>query len=306
MRPLLTLLLCITAAMARPQQVFLQADTLVMRIGEHVGLSLGIALPGGGGAVEWPAFGDTLAPHVELVRREPVDTLTTTDGPVQLAQRLHITSFDTGFWAIPPMKFTLNGNTLETAPLLIEVRGVQVDPSGKIRDISPLFEPPFDPSWWIRKHWLWFAAGAVLLIAMVMLVRKWRRRPVSAPSVVPVIAGPVHERFLKQLDEVEGLRLWQHGEHKAFHSRITDIVRGYLEERFKVPALERTTDDLLLELRTSPIPPELQQQLANMLRLADLVKFAKAVPGPTENERMLAGAREFIKATAPTNSEVHG
>ena len=305
MRPLITFLLCFTAGMARPQQVFLQADTLVMRIGEHVGLSLGIALPSGGGAVEWPAFGDTLAPHVELVRREPVDTLTT-EGPVQLMQRLYITSFDTGFRAIPPMKFTLNGTTLETAPLLIEVRGVQVDPGGKIRDISPLFEPPFDLVWWLRKHWLWFAAGAVLLIAMVMLVRKWRRRPVPATSAVTVVAGPVHERYLKQLDEVEGLRLWQHGEHKAFHSRITDIVRGYLEERFKVPALERTTDDLVLELRTSPIHPELQQQLANMLRLADLVKFAKALPSAAENEGMLAGAREFIKATIPTNTESHG
>jgi hypothetical protein len=70
--------------------------------------------------------------------------------------------------------------------------------------------------------------------------------------------------------------------------------------------LERTTDDLLLELRTSPISPDLQQQLANMLRLADLVKFAKAVPSPTENERMLAGAREFIQATIPTNTESHG
>jgi hypothetical protein len=115
---------------------------------------------------------------------------------------------------------------------------------------------------------------------------------------MPVVVGPVHERFLKQLDELEGRRLWQQGEHKTFHSRVTDIMRGYLEERFKVPALERTTDDLLLELRTSPIPPELQQQLVNMLRLADLVKFAKAVPSPTENERMLAGAREFIKATS--------
>ena len=276
MRPLLTLLLCITAGMARSQQVFLQADTLVMRIGEHVGLSLGIAVPGSGAAVDWPAFGDTLAPHVELVRREPVDTLTTTEGPVQLVQRLYITSFDTGFRAIPPMRFTLNGTALETAPLLIEVRGVQVDPGGRVRDISPLFEPPFDPSWWIRKHWLWFAAGAMLLMTLVMIVRKWRRRPVTAPAVVPVVAGPVHERYLEQLDEVEGLRLWQHGEHKAFHSRITDILRGYLEERFKVPALERTTDDLLLEMRTSPIHPELQQQLANMLRLADLAAVVAA------------------------------
>lgn len=306
MRPVLTLLLCMLASAARPQQVFLQADTLVMRIGEHVGLSLGITLPNGGGEVEWPALGDTLAPHVELLRQEPVDTLTATDGAVQLVQRLLVTSFDTGFWAIPPMQFTLNGTALETAPLLIDVRGVQVDPGGTIRDISPLFEPPFDLVWWLRKHWLWFATGAMVLMAVVMLMRKWRRRPMSAPATVPMVTGPVHERFLKQLDEVEGQRLWQQGEHKAFHSRITDIVRGYLEERFKVPALERTTDDLLLELRASPIAPDLQQQLANMLRLADLVKFAKAVPSATENERMLTGAREFIKATIPTNTEIHG
>jgi hypothetical protein len=37
--------------------------------------------------------------------------------------------------------------------------------------------------------------------------------------------------------------------------------------------------------------------LANMLRTADLVKFAKAVPTPSENEQLMQAARDLIRAT---------
>jgi hypothetical protein len=78
---------------------------------------------------------------------------------------------------------------------------------------------------------------------------------------------------------------------------VTDTLRGYIEERYSIPALERTTDELLHALRVSPLSPEQYQMLANMLRTADLVKFAKAVPTPSENEQLLQAARDLIRAT---------
>ncbi|MBL7981507.1 MAG: hypothetical protein JNL52_06805 [Flavobacteriales bacterium] len=298
MRAIVAIAFTITLA-AQGQNAFVSADTLVLRIGERANITLGIDLSGAATKVNWPALNDTLAPHLEVIRRGAMDTLRSENGTIaRINQRLEITSFDTGFWAVPPFTFTVDGRNLETAPLLFEIRGVAVDEGGRPRDLSPLFEPPFDLGYWLRQHWMWITAGIALLgliIAMIIQFRKPRKPKASTPA--PVAQRPVHERFLELLDRIEKEQLWQAGDHKAHQSQVTDAVRGYIEERYDIPALERTTDELLQAIRVTTLSPEQQQLLANMLRAADLVKFAKAVPSPSENEQLLRSARDFIRAT---------
>jgi len=69
-----------------------------------------------------------------------------------------------------------------------------------------------------------------------------------------------------------------------------------------VPALERTTDELLGELRVSSMTRDAQERLGNLLRLADLVKFAKYTALPAENEQALRTARELVMRTRPQPS----
>jgi len=287
------------ASAAHGQNVFVTADTLVIRIGERANITLGIDLDGAGATVSWPMLNDTLVPHVELIGRGTMDTLRGDDGGIaRITQRLEVTSFDTGYWALPPFKFVVAGRTLETAPLVFEVRGVVLDEGGKARDISPLYEPPFDPGYWLREHWTWIAGGIALLgliVATILFLRRPRKQQVSTPA--PVAQRPLLECYLEMLDHIEQERLWQTGDHKAHQSKVTDTLRGYIEERYSIPALERTTDELLHALRVSPLSPEQYQMLANMLRTADLVKFAKAVPTPSENEQLLQAARDLIRAT---------
>jgi hypothetical protein len=107
---------------------------------------------------------------------------------------------------------------------------------------------------------------------------------------------------MKELDALEEQRLWQQGEHKAYQSRITDILRSYIEARYLVSALERTTDELMAELRVSALPVDERIRLENMLRAADLVKFAKVVPTALEHEQLLVSARQFVQATAPSDA----
>ena len=108
---------------------------------------------------------------------------------------------------------------------------------------------------------------------------------------------------LEALDEVERRKLWQQGQVKEHHSAVTDILRGYIEERYQVPALESTTDDLLGILRTSSMTTSQREQLANLLRMADMVKFAKWTPLPAENEHVLAGAIKLVHQTADTPAD---
>ena len=136
---------------------------------------------------------------------------------------------------------------------------------------------------------------------MILLVRRLRRKQPLVQA--PVIELPLHERVLQQLAALDKERVWQQGDHKAYQSRLTDLLRGYIEERYQVPALESTTDELLHELRVSPLNTDQQNLLGNMLRLADLVKFAKALPSPQENEQMMANALRFVQETAAPTTD---
>jgi hypothetical protein len=271
-----------------------------IRIGEQTDLI--IEANAAAGAVDWPIVGDTLTQRVAVVRSGRIDTL----GDRGILRRsIRITGFDTGYWAIPPLRLTIGGRPAETEPLLLHVVGVPIDANGEPRADKPLIELPFSPLWWLREHGGWFAGAAILaVIAVVIMLLIKRRKPV--PKTAPAeLAIPLPERVLALLQDLERRRLWQQGEHKAYQSQLTDILRGYVEERFQVPALERTTDELVHELRVSPMLPEQQTLLANMLRAADLVKFAKAIPGPTENEQLMASAIRFVRETAPTNPIAH-
>lgn len=276
-------------------------DTTVIRIGEQVHLRMQVSYaPNAIRSIQWPAIGDTLSKHIEVVTDNGVDTVGGDQKLARQVRTLTLTSFDTGFWAVPPFRFVVDGTTLESAAMLVEVRPVALDSALAVRDIKDIHVLPFSIAYWIREHWAWFAAGgatlALISIGLYFLLRKQKPTRTSGP---PPVAIPLHERVLAALGVLEKERLWQQGDHKGYHSRITDLLRGYIEERYRVPALESTTDELIKELRVSALSPDQRGQLENMLRLADMVKFAKTLPSPQENEQMMAGATRFVRETMP-------
>jgi len=302
------ILLLLWPILAQAQVPSASLDTAVLRIGEQVELLLSINLPtdAPAGMVNWPVFGDTLINQLEVVRKGPVDSVQDAAG-LHLTQRIFLTSFDTGHWAIPPFAFVVSGSSRETRPLLIEVRSVALDDPKVQRPAKTIYEVPFSIGYWIRAHLVELLAGlgALVLIIAGLFYLTRKRKTVPAP-VVEAPMEPVHLRTLRSLRELDASRLWQQGEHKAYHSRITDLLRSYIEERYQVPAMESSTDELLQELGVSPMNNEQRTHLENMLRLADLVKFAKAKPTPAENEQMMAGAIRFVEATlSNANTQQH-
>ncbi len=287
-------------------------DTTVIRIGEQTDLLLTVDLQGiePGTPIIPPRIADTLQRHVHVVQVSEWDTVRTSmpggADIIQLVQRIRITSFDTGFWAIPPYLFTIGQVGAETRPLLLEVRGVDLGEVPELRDIKDIHEVPFSLASWVRRHWHWILLPLVAALLLWWLVAYWRRRPrpvVQENSTEP--QQPLHERVLQRLHALQEERLWQNGEHKLYHSRLTDLLRGYIEERYNVPALERTTDELMQEMRVAPISADHRLMLRNMLELSDMVKFAKATPSPAENEMMMANAIVFVKETAPAPAMAH-
>ena len=92
-------------------------------------------------------------------------------------------------------------------------------------------------------------------------------------------------------------KLWQQGQVKTYQSRLTHIIREYLENRYNIPALESTTDEILHYLKKVDFDNQWKDKLQNILQIADLVKFAKAKPPVDFHDQVLKEAEDFVIAT---------
>lgn len=93
------------------------------------------------------------------------------------------------------------------------------------------------------------------------------------------------------------MRLWQKGEVKEHYSLLTGILRGYLERRFKIHALEQTSDEIIAQLSTLHLNEGTLHDTKSLLSIADLIKFAKADPGVDIHEDAIERVKTFIKET---------
>jgi hypothetical protein len=250
--------------------------------------------------VQWPQITDTISEKIEIVESSSIDTALSADKKsVYLTQTLYITSFDSGYWVIPPFRFLRDGDStrfFETQAMLLEVAPVILDEAEtEIKDIKP----PLDAPYTFREMLPFIIAFVLLIIAIALLVRYLRKKKnqIKIPEInVPVLAP--HIVALSKLEELSKQKLWQEGKVKEYHTLLTEIVRIYLENRYKIPALEQTSEEIIVSCRTLELEQQSRERLHQMLRLADMVKFAKSAPLPFENEMSLDNAVTFVKETA--------
>ncbi len=150
--------------------------------------------------------------------------------------------------------------------------------------------------------WPWIAGGATglaILAASTALFVGYtvRRRRGQRPET------PAHVEALRAMQDLESRRLAQEGRFDPYFTRLSQILRRYIERRFEVHAPALTTEEFLHQARTSrAIRAEYVRDLERFLRLADLVKFAKHAPAMEEAGQAHDTARAFIESTAQVES----
>jgi len=295
------------SASSQDINVAAKLDTNNIRIGEQVQLKLSIQYRVDDGRqikVQWPEMADTIRKEIEIVDQSKIDTIISDkNNPFQFTQTktLYITSFDSGYWAIPPFKFMINEDTngYFTEPLLLSVGTVAVDTSIAIKDVKPPYEENYTFLDWIKDN-MYVVYGtlvAILVIILVIYIIRYFKK-VKPPMVfVETPKIPAHIIAFEKLDKLKNEKLWQEGKLKLYHITLTEIVREYIENRFKIQALEQTTEEILYGFRNIAMDEESGMKLKKLLVLADLVKFAKEQPLPNENELSLSDAYGFINGT---------
>jgi hypothetical protein len=144
----------------------------------------------------------------------------------------------------------------------------------------------------------WVALGVLVILLGYLLYRYIRYRRENRDFFgKPIVQDPPHIVALRELDKIRGEKLWQNGKEKLYYTGITDTLRGYIEARYGVGAMEMTSSEIMESLKGKDIEERRYSELDGLFRTADLVKFAKYVPQVDENEEAIPVAVRFVNAT---------
>lgn len=278
-------------AVAQPEEFSAKADTNKILIGERVILSLTGKVKEGAD-FEWPVLPDTLN-GLELVKAGKVDTATE-NGLWTIRQRLELTSFDSGYAAIPPLSMRQGRDSLRSQAIAVSVALPQLKEGDEIYDIKAPMEAPFN--WWLVAA---IAAGAVLVAALVWAVIYWIKKRKKEAALTPEQKLSPYEYARLQLKEIEKEQLWQKDRVKEYYSRLTDVMRLYMERQLGLTAMESTADEVTAMVYKLSINKSLKEEVAELMELSALVKFAKEKPGPAQHQSAFQTVDKFIESTKP-------
>ena len=265
------------AAFAQNSMVKVEIDTTNIRIGEQFNLKISIN-----------ETENVILPKLQLKGLEVIDSTNIDTLKNSLIRRYILTGFDSGAFYIPQQQIFVKNQAYLTDSLLVNVATVAVDTT-KIKKfpIKSIKSEPytFDDF----KIYIYIALAVLAIIAFWIywfVIRK-RKEEEEAPTYRTL---PPYEEAIYRLNELDEKLLWQNNKVKEYYSELTEIVRGYIERELKVPALENTTDEVLSMLKdfkdaeTIQTSRETIDKLKDLLREADLVKFAKSKPLAPEIE----------------------
>ena len=248
---------------------------------------------------------DTINAFVEIAARIIPDTTDLGNNRQQINRDIILQSFDSGVYVLPPVLYITGKDTIESNPLTLKVIPVKVDSLRDIHDYKPVHEVPFRlldlvPSW-ITDYWWIYLLVAIIIAAGVYAYLRWFRKGEN-PFKPREVQLPPYDEAIKRLQELKAKNLWQNGQEKEYYTVMTDILRNYIDRRFDINAVEMTTTQIIATLKQNDETRAVNEQLKEILDVADFVKFANQRPLADDNEMAYQRAVRFVEDTKPVEA----
>jgi len=265
-------------------------DSTTFLIGDPIQMQVIVNAPVGN-TVTFPAISDLLNKEkLELIDQKETETI---QGDVNntFKKTIVFTAWEPGNYQIPKLVFsyTKGGNIIEieSASLMVTATAPTVTgDSTYIADIKTILAE--ERNFW-DKVYAFFTHPVVLSLLILGLAflafysfMQYKNRPKAKRKPT------AEEIALKQLDALKAKNLLGDHQFQAFHTDISLILRTYINNRFKISALERPTSAFLPKLEQHKyMPSKLFEEGQTVLEHADLIKFAKASPLDIANTKAL-------------------
>lgn len=249
--------------------------------------------------------------EVARSRRDEKDRATTTF-------KVKMSMFELGKKMLPDLVFDVaeEGKNRRFVAPGIQIEAVSSLPPDAEEKGESLYDykPPEDVP--VRSWRLLYVLGGLLAAGALgyALYRYLKRPRVAVAPVKPKL--PLDVRALQALDGLRAEDLPGKGRGREFFFRLSEILRGYLGERYRFEALECTSSELLEALRKLTTPGLELPEFRAFVQTSDMVKFAKLEPSPDECKSALEYSYQVVKATtaalaappptAPPAAAAHG
>lgn len=292
-------LLIYTGYTATGQEVRAGIDADSIRIGEQLNYTVNVVADSTD-LVLFPE-GQTFMP-LEVIESFEIDT-TYAQSKMTLIKRYGLTQFDSGAFTIPPQTITIGEQPYYTDSLSVAVNNVVVDTTKQgLYDIKDIIGVERATSNWLE--WTLYILLIILLIgAFLYFIIRRSRKKAEEEKVLPPFEQALAS--LHELDEEYKTpnRESDQATTKVYYSRLTDIVRNYLNGEVYNRSLESTTGELIARLHEEKksghidFSTETIRKLEQVLQTADLTKFARITPeaGKSEADRLVV--EQVVKET---------
>lgn len=279
-------------------QIEARFDSVAMLMGDQCNLSFEFEQHKNAQVVT-PVFSDTIIKGLDIVKYH-IDTLVQENDLYKIRTNYLVTSYDTTLLYVPKQLFIIDGDSSYSNPVSLKVLGFPVDTTQAIVDIVTVVDPPID---W--NHIAWICLIILLSLAFIYAIYrliKWYKLKQEPREEEPEIVDlrSASEIAFEHLNRIEEESIWKEGAVKQYYSEIIDVLKMYMQQRFEVSTLEKTSDEVLELLRKVDSlmkEPATIKSVASLFRTSDLVKFAKYIPDVTDHQNALLQARDFIKST---------
>lgn len=165
-----------------------------------------------------------------------------------------------------------------------------------LRDIKPPLEVP-------QPLLPYVISGVVILSCIAVSVWFYFRKRNQTSEVPEAEDVPLpHEVAYERLKAIETSDLLVRGDMETYHTQIAYVLREYISNRYRIPALELTTTGLFHAMRRAEIANPCVERTQQLLANCDVVKFATYQPEVSEASARIVDARWIVNETKVSGS----
>ena len=135
----------------------------------------------------------------------------------------------------------------------------------------------------------------IIIIALLTYLLKYLKKKLKKDGKIEEkYILPPYEEYLEGVKNIENLI--KNGKFREFYFTFSEIVRRYLERRTGVLFLEKTTSEILKEMKdVDLISEEIEEYIKKFLKESEPIKYAGFMPVPEEVEKFRELGKKIVE-----------